>query len=89
MNEKLNKMLNSLDDEIERKCFEMKEKQKEKVMKRIFIICCLLFIVIPVTLIFFGMSFITFITWAAIFVGVSATALSPVIFKSNLGGLSQ
>lgn len=84
MNENLNTLLDSLDEEIERKCFEMKEKQREKNMKRTFMLCCLLFIIVPVTLVFLGMSALTFITWAAIFMVVSAVVLSPVVFKSNL-----
>lgn len=51
MNEKMNALLASLDMEIDRKCFESKEKQHEKNMKRVFATCCLLFIIIPVTMI--------------------------------------
>jgi len=87
--DKLNMLLDSLDQEIEHKCFELRQKRSERAMERIFMVCCVLFIIVPVTLVILGLSVITFITWAAIFMAVGAVSLSPVILKSNEGGLLQ
>lgn len=84
MNKKMNTILSSLDVAIDRKCFELKEKQQEKMTKRVFLICCLLFITIPVTLVFIGLSLITFITWLAVFASISVVLLLPIAIQLNL-----
>ena len=89
MDKKLDTMLNSLDEEIERKCFELQNKRHEATMKRIFMICNMLFVIVPVTLVFLGMSILAFITWAAIFILASVVILAPVMLKSISGGLLQ
>ena len=81
MDEGLKTMLFSLDEEIERKCFELREKRWERTMKRTFVLLCMLFIVVPVVSVFLGLSVRSFISWAAVFVAVIAAVLSPVILS--------
>jgi len=86
MDKKLEAMLESLDIDIERKCFELQQKRHDVAMKRVFMVCCMLFIIVPATLVLFGLSIITSITWTTIFILVCAAVLLPVILESISGG---
>ena len=54
MDEKLAYILIALDDEIEKKCSELKENKKEQRNNLKFLSACSLFIVVPILMIFAG-----------------------------------
>ena len=89
MNNNLDIMLSSLDDEIEKKCFEQKQKNTEKALKHVFMLACAAFILIPFLLVFAGVNLFTLFLPALLFIAISFGALSPLLLNNNLGGLSQ
>jgi hypothetical protein len=78
-------LLSILDDEIVKKCFEIKRKRTEKALKRFFITACTLFVVIPVIFIFAGVN-LTFCVSAIIFIAVSFSILTPLLLNNNSEG---
>jgi uncharacterized membrane protein YiaA len=75
-----------LDDEIEKKCFEIKRKRAEKALKSFFITACVLFVIIPVMFIFAGIN-LTLCVSAIIFIAVSFSILTPLLLNNNSEGL--
>ena len=74
MDNRLENLLLSLDDEIGKKCFEIKQKRKEKALHRFFAFSCVLFVVLPFSLVLMGVNFLAFFIPAAIFQMVSLIA---------------
>lgn len=87
MNDNLNELLSLLEDEIEKKSFELKQKRNRRIATKLFFSTCLLVAVIPCMLVFFGISFFILIIPAALFSLVSILLLTPLILDNNLGGL--
>lgn len=79
-------LLSLLNDEIEKKCFEIKHKRTEKTLKQFFITACALFVVIPILFIFAGVNLTLFIP-VIIFFAVSFGILTPLLLNNNSGGL--
>ena len=52
MDEDLNKLLLNLDNEIERKCYQIKEKKKDEKAKKLFMLVAFLFLTIPFLFVF-------------------------------------
>lgn len=75
----LDDLLISLDDEIERKCFQINEKKREKIKRRIFLLACLLFFLVPFLLHNLGLSLLAICFPALIFLEVSMILLLPVV----------
>lgn len=73
-------MLMCLDDELTRKCYELQSVKQERTLKRCFALLSTLFVIVPVLLVFYGVSFIAFVLPALIFLCVGAFLLSPVLF---------
>ena len=88
MNNNLDNLLLTLDDEIERKCFEIKQKKTEKALKFAFILGCTLFTIVPFILVFMGINLFAMLIPVVIFFAVSFVALMPLIFN-NFGGITQ
>lgn len=89
MDEKLETLLTSLDEEIERKCFELKQKKAEKTLKQLFIFCCLLFVTLPFWLMWAGINVITLAAPVFAFLGISVIALIPFALSNSSGGVAQ
>jgi hypothetical protein len=82
-------LLTALEGEIEAKCIELKEKQRETKLKRAFFFSCffiMLFFLLQVLLKIFNVNLI-----AAFFVyqGLALIIIAPVIFGSNRGEFSK
>ena len=76
---KVDELLISLEDEIERKCFQIKEKKKEKMKRRIFFLACLLVCFLPFLLHNLGLSLLAICIPTLIFLAVSMISLLPII----------
>ena len=87
MDHKLNDLLRALDSEIDKKCLELKQKEREQRNIRLFIYLCGLFIIVPIVMIFTGINIITVFIPIVLFVASSMFLLSPIVFNSNLGGV--
>ncbi|MDP4121263.1 MAG: hypothetical protein Q8876_09480 [Bacillota bacterium] len=87
MNENASKMLELLDNEIELKCYEIKKARQERSLGRCFSLLSVLFVIIPVLLVFFGISFVTMVIPALIFLVAGTFLLSPIILQNKIGGL--
>ena len=87
MDKNMDRLLYALEDEIDRKCFEIRQKRKGTMLQRLFIAACALFIAVPIFLVFAGVHLWTFCIPAALFFVVSFAVLSPLLFSVNPGGL--
>ena len=89
MDNQPDKLLALLNDEIERKCFELKQKKAEKRLKQFFMMACALFVIVPFLLVFAGINFLTLCIPFMIFLAVSLGILIPLLFNNNFGGLAK
>jgi ABC-type polysaccharide/polyol phosphate export permease len=87
MDKNINSLLCKLDDEIDKKCFEIKQRNRNRMLQSIFISACLLFIILPMMLVFTGISLWTFCIPAILFLTICFGFLSPLVFGNTLGGL--
>lgn len=86
MENNLDNLLMTLDDEIDKKCFEIKQKKLEKALKSAFVLGCVLFAVIPFALILTGVNLFAILIPLAIFISVSFASLTPLILN-YFGGI--
>ncbi|MBE6081159.1 hypothetical protein [Sporanaerobacter sp. PP17-6a] len=86
MDKNINKLLCVLDNEIDRKCFEIKQRKRNKILQSVFIITCVLFIIVPMMFVFFGISLWTFCVPAILFFTICFCLLSPIVFSNKSGG---
>lgn len=89
MDKKLDDLLIFLDDEIEKKCFEIKRKKSEQMLTKLFILACGLFITVPIALVFAGVNLLGAYVPILLFLSFSMVALFPIIFSNNKGGAKQ
>jgi hypothetical protein len=86
MDRKLDNLLFILDEEIEKKCFEIKRKRSEEMLTKLFILSCGLFITVPIALVFAGVNLLGAFVPILLFLVFSMFALSPIILNNNFGG---
>jgi Flp pilus assembly protein TadB len=86
MDDKLENLLIRLDSEIDRKCYELKEKKREQRNARLFALACGLFILIPILLMLAGVNILVIFFPVVIFFAFCMAVLSPIIINNNLGG---
>lgn len=72
-------LLISLEDEIERKCFRLRQKKREEMKKRFFPLACLSFLLLPFLLHYFGFSLLTFCIPVVGFSALFMILLLPVL----------
>jgi fatty acid desaturase len=89
MNKRLDYLLLTLDDEIEKKCFEIKKKKAEQRLTRFFVLACILFLAVPVLLVFAGVNLLSICVPIVLFLAFAIFALSPIILNNNLGGSTR
>lgn len=89
MDKNLDKLLFALDEEIERKCFEIKKEKSEQILTKVFIIACSLFLTIPIILGFAGVNLLSACVPIVLFLSFSIVILFPLISNNNLGGISR
>lgn len=75
-----------LGDEIDRKCFEIKQKNRNRMLQSVFICACALFVIVPILLVFAGISLWTFCIPAILFIIICFCLLSPLLFNVNWEG---
>lgn len=76
-------LLLALDDEIDRKCFELKESKKVTGLKKVFFYSCILMITLPLINIFIGFSITSFLIPIVVFQCLSLILLVPTILNLN------
>lgn len=86
MDKNINGLLCKLEDEIDKKCFEIKQRNRNKMLQSAFISACTLFIIVPILLVFMGVSLWTFCIPAILFLTICFSFLSPLVFINKLGG---
>ena len=74
MDEDLNKLLLNLDNEIERKCYQIKEKKKDEKAKKLFMLVAFLFV-------FMGINILIVCFPVMLFLMISTIILSPIILR--------
>lgn len=89
MNTKLDTLLLSLDDEIDKKCFELKEKRHNQKQERLFYFICGLFVLVPSLLAFLGVNILLLIAPIIIFSAIFMFALSPIILFNSTKGVEN
>ncbi|MDR3598803.1 hypothetical protein [Clostridium sp.] len=88
MESKINKestdeLLSILDDEIERKCFQLKQKQNEKRIKKVFFFSCLILPIIFIISVFTGFSITSFLVPLIIFEIIAFAFVAPLLLNIN------
>ena len=81
MNDEAKKLLIDLDDEIDRKCRQIKEKRKEKIYQKLILLACILLLIIPVILVLLDINLLSVIIPVIIFFMFSTTIFSPAILN--------
>lgn len=89
MNDNAELMLSKLDGELNRKCTELRQKKKQAAQQRLFLAACIALLVIPVTLVFFGVNLLTVCAPVVIFLAVGLLLMSPALLTKQIGGLSH
>lgn len=77
-------LLLALEPEIDKKCGEIKQRKKEKLMTRLFIVMAAAFLTIPAALVFMGVTLLT-IFLPILFAAAGFLILSPLLISE--GGL--
>lgn len=81
--DKADKMLLLLEPEIENKCSEIRQRKRERLATRLFILLGAAILTVPTLLVFMGISFLT-VLMPLILIGAVFMLLSPILF--NRGG---
>ena len=86
MDDKLENLLISLDDEIDRKCIELKTKRQEKINAEWFFFLCSLIVCLPIIFLFAGINILLIALPIACFFAFNLFVLSPLIVNNDMGG---
>ena len=82
-------LLAELDKEIDIKCIELQERQKEVFQKRIFFLSCLLILVFFLLQIFFTIFSINYILIILTYQILALMVVLPIIIRLTKGGTSK
>lgn len=85
MDKNLEKLLCNLEPEINKKCFEIKEKKREKMMQRLFILASILLLIIPSLLIIIGISILSMLIGIVSFTQITLVVMLPLAIKEERG----
>lgn len=86
MEEKIDALLSKLDREIDRKCLEIRRESRGRALRSAFVCACALFLVLPILLVFLGVSLWTFCIPFILFLSIGFCLLSPLLFSRKAGG---
>ncbi len=89
MDKESDKLLLILEVEIEKKCFEIKRKKAEQRLTKLFVLMCILFLTVPVLMVFAGVNLLSMCIPVVLFLVFAVFALSPIILNNNLGGAER
>ncbi len=87
MDKNLQNLLFDLEPTIDKKCFELKQKRKEKRMQKIFIVAIILILFIPSTLILFGIHLWGIMIGIIAVLSIAMIAMLPIALKEEGGGV--
>ena len=85
MDKNLEKLLCDLEPEINKKCFEIKEKKREKAIQRLFILVSILLLIIPSLLIILGISIFSMLIGIVCFTLIALVIMLPLAIKEERG----
>lgn len=85
--EATDKLLAVLDNDINVKCMELKEKQREARQKRIFFISCITIVLIFFLQMFFSIFNVNYLLTIVIYEIAAMMLIVPLILKVYLGGV--
>ena len=86
MDKNLQNVLSNLEQEIEKKCFELKQKTREKRMQKLFILAIVLLLFLPSTLIILNINVWGFIVGAIAVIALAILIMLPIALKENARG---
>lgn len=88
MNSNAENLLLALDDEIENKCIELKQKKLNRKLQLIFIWACVAFVIMPCLLIFVGINLFTLCFPVIILFAVALVLFTPIL-SADSGGFAK
>ena len=83
MDKNLQNVLSNLEPEIDKKCFELKQKTRERRMQKLFILAIVLLLFIPSTLIMLDVNIWGFIVGAIGLIALAILIMLPIALKEN------
>ena len=86
MDKNLQNVLSNLEPEIDKKCFELKQKRRERRMQKLFIFAIVLLLFIPSTLIMLDVNIWGFIVGAIALIALAVLIMLPIALKENARG---
>ena len=86
MDKNLPNVLSNLEPEIDKKCFELKQKTREKRMQKLFILAIVLLLFLPSTLIILNINLWGFIVGAIAVIALAILIMLPIALKENARG---
>lgn len=86
MDKNLQTVLSNLEPEIDKKCFELKQKTREKRMQKLFILAIVLLLFMPSTLIMLNINIWVFIVGAISVIALAILIMLPIALKGNARG---
>ncbi len=86
MDKNLQIVLSNLEPEIDKKCFELKQKTREKRMQKLFILAIILLLFMPSTLIILNINIWVFIVGAISVIALAILIMLPIALKENARG---
>jgi len=82
-------LLASLDRELDLKCMQLKEKQKETKLQKIFFLSCLFTLFSFILQALFNVTNLNFLWIFLIYQALALSFLTPFVLNSNRGGISR
>lgn len=86
MDKNLQNVLSNLEPEIDKKCFELKQKTREKRMQKLFILAIVLLLFLPSTLIILNINLWGFIVGGIAVITLAILIMLPIALKENARG---
>lgn len=86
MDKNLQTVLSNLEPAIDKKCFELKQKTRERRMQKLFIFAIVLLLFIPSTLIMLNINIWGFIVGTVVLIGIAILIMLPIALKQNTRG---
>jgi len=80
----VDRMMAALEPDINKKCEEIKEARREKVLARFFVLLSIALVTIPTLLIFFGISLVSLVVPTTL-ITVAFLLLSPILMNQQGG----
>ena len=81
--EKIELLLDSLEPEIEKKCMEIRQKKREKVLAKLFVVLMAAILILPPILVFTGVNGLTIIM-PILFIAAGFVVLSPLLMSKGV-----